>query len=354
MANATPGSARYHPDELERWAADVFVRSGLANENARTAAHMLVRSDMRGWRTHGLSRVASYVQRLETGEFNPRPDMRHTAREGIVVFEADGAMGHVAAPAAVALGLAQLKERASVFIAVREIGHLGALGIHALLAAEAGVFCMLGQHTPPLLAMEGFKRPAIGHNPLAFGCPVPGADPLIFDMACSVAARGHILLAAREGRPIPEGWALDEDGVPTTDAKRALAGPLLPTGGAKGVGMAMMVELLAGAFTASAESVKRPPTSMQSGGAGGREGAFFWLVNPAAFDSREVFDAYMAQWTGVYLDAGGEAARLPGWRGAELERETARIGLDVAPAIVKELQGVGERLGVAFSAKPIA
>ncbi len=347
MAQTTPGT-RYRPADLEDWTAAVLQRAGVPAGDARIAAGLLVRSDLRGWRTHGLTRVASYVQRLESGEFNPRPDMRHKVRGGIAVFEADGAMGHVASPAVVAVGLEQLKHQPSVFVAVRDIGHLGALGVHAIAAAEAGAFCMLGQHTPPLLAMPGFKGPAIGHNPFAFGCPVPGADPLVFDMACSVAARGHILLAAREGRPIPEGWALDADGVPTTDAKRALAGPLLPTGGHKGIGMAMMIELLAGAFSASAESLERGPTTMASGGAGGRESAFFWFVDPGAFASRAVFDAYMRQWVGTYLEAGGEAGRLPGHRGAELERATLAGGLDVAPAIEKELRELGARLGVPF------
>lgn len=353
MAQTTPGT-RYRPQELESWTATILERSGVPPDQARTAASLLIRSDLRGWRTHGLTRVASYVQRLETGEFNPKPEMRHTVRGGVVVFEADGAMGHVAAPAAVALGLEQLKQQASVFVAVRDIGHLGALGVHAIAAAEAGMFCMLGQHTPPLLAMPGFKGPAIGHNPLAFGCPVPGADPLIFDMACSVAARGHILLAAREGRPIPEGWALDVDGEPTTDAKRALAGPLLPTGGHKGIGMAMMIELLAGAFSASADTLARGPTTMASGGASGREAAFFWFVDPGAFASREVFNAYMAQWTGTYLEAGGTAGRLPGHRGADLERAALATGLDVPPAIEQELRALGNRLGVPFKANPVS
>lgn len=350
----TSTSARYRPADLESWTAAIFESRGLASSDARTAAQMLVRSDMRGWRTHGLTRIASYVQRLESGEFNPRPDMRHTVRGGIIVFDADGAMGHVAGPAVVAAGLKQLQEQAAVFVAVRDVGHLGALGIHALLAAEGGAFCMLGQHTPPLLAMQGFKGPAIGHNPLAFGCPVPNADPLVFDMACSVAARGHILLAAREGRPIPDGWALDAAGAPTTDAKQALAGPLLPTGGHKGIGLAMMIELLAGAFTASAESVLRPPSSMQSGGAGGREGAFFWLVDPGAFASREVFDSYMAQWIGTYLDAGGASGRLPGQRGAQLERAARTDGLDLSQAIEQELRVLGKQVGIPFNPPALA
>lgn len=353
MAQHTASGTHFRAADLETWTSAVFGRCGVPPADARTAARLLVRSDLRGWRTHGMTRVASYVQRLESGDFNPRPNMQHTARDGIILFDADGAMGHVASPVVVALGLEQLEHHAAVLVAVRGIGHLGALGVHALAAAEGGAFCMLGQHTPPLLAMPGFKRPAIGHNPLAFGCPMPDGDPLIFDMACSVAARGHILLAARESRPIPGDWALDESGALTTDAKRALKGALLPTGGHKGMGIAMMIELLTGAFTATAESVSRPPKVMQEAGAVGREGAFFWFVDPAAFASREVFETYMRQWTGTYLDAGGDEGRLPGQRGAALERAALETGLDLAPAIEKELQALGDRLGVPFELSPV-
>jgi LDH2 family malate/lactate/ureidoglycolate dehydrogenase len=97
-------------------------------------------------------------------------------------------MGHVAGPRAVSLALDALDTSASVVVAIQSCGHLGALGIHALRAAEAGAFCMIGQRTPPLLAMPGFARAAIGHNPIAFGCPMTGSAPIVFDIACSVAA----------------------------------------------------------------------------------------------------------------------------------------------------------------------
>ena len=105
-----------------------------------------------------------------------------------------------------------------LWVNVRETGHLGALGIPALEAAESGLICFLGQRTPPLLGLEGFQQRALGHNPFAFGAPAgEGEPPFVLDMACSVAARGHILLAARNGDSIPEGWALDAKGQPTTD-----------------------------------------------------------------------------------------------------------------------------------------
>jgi LDH2 family malate/lactate/ureidoglycolate dehydrogenase len=338
------------PASLERWTTAVFESCGMPPDDAALSARLLVRSELRGYATHGMTRVASYVERLASGAFNPRPAMTHRAAPGGIVLEADGAMGQVAGPLALELGRHALGRSASVLVVIRECGHLGALGIHALMAAEAGLFCVVGQRTPPLLAMPGFKAPAIGHNPIAFGCPMPQGGPLVFDIACSVAARGHILLAAREGRPIPEGWAVDADGVPTTDAKRALAGALLPMGGHKGVGIAMMVECLAGALGADAGASLPGRDRLPEAGAVGRQGGFMWLVRPAAFGEPAAFGAAMAAWTDGYLDAGAPDARLPGSRGEALEARGRADGLALPPAIAAELAALGERLELPFPA----
>ncbi|MCY1228021.1 Delta(1)-pyrroline-2-carboxylate reductase [compost metagenome] len=339
-------SIRWNTDSLARWTAAVFESCGVAPDHASEAAAALVRSELRGYKTHGLTRVPSYVERLRAGDFNPCPEMSHKAFPGGIVLDADGAMGQIAGPRAVQLGLEALQSSASVLVAVQSCGHLGALGIPALLAAEAGAFCMVGQRTPPVLGMEGFARAAIGHNPIAFGCPLPGAAPIVFDVACSVAARGHILLAAREGKPIPEGWALDADGHPTTDAQRALEGSLLPTGGHKGIGIAMMVECLAGAMAATADSLSPARNTVAGAGAVGRQGGFVWLVKPDAFAGKELFADYMAQWTGNYLAAGGADARLPGHRGEALEREGREQGIALPDAVVRELDALGRELGI--------
>ncbi|RDK06561.1 Ldh family oxidoreductase [Cupriavidus lacunae] len=337
---------RWNTDHLARWAAAVFGTCGVAPDRATEAAAALVRSELRGYKTHGLTRVPSYVERLRAGDFNPRPEMSHKAFPGGIVLDADGAMGQIAGPRAVQLGLEALQSSASVLVAVQSCGHLGALGIPALLAAEAGAFCMVGQRTPPVLGMEGFARAAIGHNPIAFGCPLPGSAPIVFDVACSVAARGHILLAAREGKPIPAGWALDADGHPTTDAQRALEGSLLPTGGHKGIGIAMMVECLAGAMAATADSLSPARNTVSGSGAVGRQGGFVWLVKPDAFAGKELFADYMAQWTGNYLAAGGADARLPGHRGETLEREGRAQGINLPDAVVRALDALGRELGI--------
>src|SRR6516225_524237 len=156
--------SRHSAESLERWTAGVLTSCGVPQDDARQAAQLLVRSDLRGQETHGLTRLASYVQRLAAGDFNAKPHLTHRSFPGGIVMDADGAMGQVAGPHAVRLGLEALESSASVLIAVQSCGHLGALGIHALLAAEAGAFCMVGQRTPPLLALEGFTRAGIGHN----------------------------------------------------------------------------------------------------------------------------------------------------------------------------------------------
>lgn len=336
-------SPRLRPDALAEWTAAVFETCDVPPEQAAEAAAMLVRSELRGYKTHGMTRLASYVDRLDSNAFNPRPQMSSRSFPGGIVLDADGAMGHIAGPYAVRLGLEALETSASVLVVLQSCAHLGALGIHTLLAAEGGAFSMMGQHTPPALAMEGFSGPAIGHNPIAFGCPVPGEAPIVFDVACSVAARGHILLAARENKPIPEGWALDAEGRPTTDANRALDGFLVPMGGHKGIGIAMMVECLAGALTAAA-----PTPHAKRGDA--MQGAFLWLVKPDSFDGQQAFNDYMRRWTQIYLAAGGEDARLPGNRGDAMERAGREQGIALPPAIMQELQSLGERLRIRFPA----
>ena len=335
-------STHWSPDTVEQWTARIFEVCGVPQDHAAEAASMLVRSELRGYKTHGMTRLSSYVNRLKANEFNPKPTMTHRAFAGGIVLHADGALGQIAGPHAVRLALEALKTSASVLVVMQSCGHLGALGIHTLLAAEGGAFSMMGQHTPPALALEGFRAPAIGHNPIAFGCPLPGHAPIVFDVACSVAARGHILLAAREGKPIPEGWALDSEGRPTTDANRALEGSLMPMSGYKGMGIAMMVECLAGALAASAGSLGASRgEAMQD--------AFLWLVRPESYAGREAFDQYMRQWTQTYV-AAGDDARLPGARGDVLEREARESGMTLPAPIAQDLIALGERLGVPFPA----
>ncbi|VTU46598.1 (2R)-3-sulfolactate dehydrogenase (NADP(+)) (plasmid) [Variovorax sp. SRS16] len=336
---------------LEEFVASILQRKDMPSDDARCVAASLVRSEARGWKTHGLSRVKSYVDMLDEGLFNPVPAMHHTVLRGGVVFDADGAMGAVAARDILRAARHALRDSASVLVVARDVGHLGALGVHVLAAAESGLFCMAGQQTPRLLALEGFERRAIGNNPLAFGCPLPDAPPLVFDMACSKAARGHILLAAREGRSIPPGWAVDDEGASTTDASRALHGALLPAGDAKGLGLAMMVQVLAASLSATDASNARAAPSLREGGGTSRVGAFFWFVDPDAFGSRAAFDESMSDWTGYFIGSSTRgAARLPGQRGATLEEQARKHGIALSAPVQDDLTALAQRFELPFVA----
>ena len=345
------GERRFPFEALAMWVAGVLQAVDVPSEHAATAAGVLVRSDARGSTGHGLSRLKSYVDKIEAGEVEPRPDIRHGFRDGVLHVDGDGGLGQVVATHAFEEAVKAARRTPVVAGVVRESGHLGAIGLFTLAAAEAGMAALFTQSAPPTMALPGAERAAIGNSPISFACPVPGADPFVLDMSTSLVSRGRVLLAAREGRPIPEGWALDRDGRPTSDAAEAIAGAMLPLAGHKGIGLAMMIECLAGSL-AGAPPVEPPADGAFSAGLGRRSG-FLLVIDPVRFAGRQAYEAHMAAWMRYYLATGGPDARIPGRRAAETERERRRTGVPLAPPLVDELTALGERTGVPFGITPL-
>ena len=230
---------------------------------------------------------------------------------------------------------------------IRDGGHLGAIGVFPLRAAEAGMVSVLMQATSPVMSLPGSKARAIGNNPISFATPIPGRDPLIFDMATCVTSRGRVLMANRAGRDIPEGWAIGPDGEPTTNAEQALLGAMLPVGGAKGIGLAMMVECLAGSLSGTFAPTMRG-ASPGIGSATMHVGAFLFVANPDRIVGREMFDRHIEGWVTQYLGATTEEGRLPGQRAAATERDRTAHGIPIPPEIIAELREAGEKVGVPF------
>lgn len=330
---------------LTGWVESVLLHAGVRAEHATLAAKAMVRTELRGISTHGLTRLSSYLEKMRSGEVNSSPSIRIQRTPGICTMDADGALGQVAATLAVQESMAMLETEASVICRIRDCGHLGALGLYALMAAEHGYMALVFQRTPPLMALPGYAERAVGNNPIAFGCPVPGRPPLVFDMACSVAARGHILLAAREKREIPPEWALDAAGYPTTDAEAALEGSLLPMAAHKGMGLAIMAECLAGALAGGEPESRQKMQSTPRSGAAGSQSTLIWLVNPERAGS-ESFADYMNEWAAGFQRRGGEQARLPGERAAASEQTALADGLHIPSALARELELVGRETGL--------
>jgi LDH2 family malate/lactate/ureidoglycolate dehydrogenase len=346
-----PDEARpaYPVAALADWSRAVLRHAGVDAPAAEATGRLLVRSDARGYTTHGLARLPSYLQRLAAGDFHAKARLAIRRDGPAWTVDADGGLGQWVASEVVAQARADLREQPMLWVSVKQTGHLGALGVAALEAAEAGLVCLLGQRTPPLLGLPGFTRPAIGHNPFAFASPAGDRPPLVFDMACSVAARGHILAAVRDGKDIPAGWALDGAGHPTTDAKAAAAGSLQPTGGYKGMGLAMMVECLAAALGAQEASAREASMRMPASGAVPRESAFFLFIDPARLGEAGDFAAYMQHWMRHYAGSGAEA-RLPGERGHRTEQAAAEHGLAYPQPVLAELRAVAARSGIPLPA----
>jgi LDH2 family malate/lactate/ureidoglycolate dehydrogenase len=185
----------------------------------------------------------------------------------------------------------------------------------------------------------------LGNNPLALAAPRPNGAPIVIDLACSVAARGNIILAQRAGHDIPSGWALDASGAPTQDPREALAGSLLPFGGYKGLMVAAMVEILAGSLSgAPFQAVLNTGGAVRS--APGGVNAFILVLNPDLMIGRAAYDAHVAAWTSHYIAMGGPDGRIPGQRAFEAEQNCSSAGIPLPLSVQQDLAFLSEKYGV--------
>ncbi len=220
---------------------------GLSAADASLAASILVLADLFGIGTHGVSRIVSYGDRLRIGGIDPAPEIR-IEQVAPSLIRVDGANGVGTLVGRRALDAAMQAARSTGMAAafVRGSNHFGPIAPYCHLAAEAGFATIIAGNATTTITPWGGRDARLGNNPIGFGMPRPGGDPVILDMALSVAARAKIRRAHERGEPIPPDWATDADGHPTTDAASALKGFLLPIGGHKGYGLALMVDLFAG------------------------------------------------------------------------------------------------------------
>jgi (2R)-3-sulfolactate dehydrogenase (NADP+) len=216
--------------------------------------------------------------------------------------------------------------------------HAGALGLVIERYAQAGMMAFMVSNTPQAMAPWGGARGLLGTNPIAFAAPRPAAPPLVIDLALSRVARGKIMAAAQKGEPIPEGWAMDADGHPTTDAAEALKGALIPIGGAKGAALALMVEVLAAALT-GANLSSQASSFFDAEGAPPGIGQFLLVIDPQAFGGDAVAERVGLLAAAVEAEDG---ARLPGTRRLALREAAAREGVLVDDAALAKIRQIAE------------
>ena len=215
--------------------------------------------------------------------------------------------------------------------------HFGVAGRHVERLAEAGLVALAFGNTPKAMAPWGGTQPLFGTSPIAFAAPHRGHSPIVVDMALSQVARGKILTAAQKGEAIPEGWAVDENGQPTTNAAAALKGALQPIGGAKGAALALMVEVLAVALTGARFGFEASSFFDADGPPPG-VGQFLIVIDPGAFGGADVFADRMAVLAGM-IEGDGDA-RLPGSRCIALRAKAAREGVTVDSKLLAEVRAL--------------
>ena len=331
--------------ELTTWTSLILQKAGVSSADSELAAKNLIQSDLRGIGTHGVARLGPYMAMLLAGHMNPRGQIQISDHGPLLKIDGNGALGQIAGPRALDALCKVAKTHGAAVGAIRNVGHLGALGVLLLPAAEQGLIAFIAQNGPPAMALPGSHQAAIGNNPLAFVAPAgEGEVPLVVDLATSAVAQGKIIEAARSGKPIPEGWAIGPDGQPTTDAAAALRGFLMPASEHKGIGLAFMVEVLAGALTGT-----RPVKSSTPSGPAlpPAFGAFVLVLDPDALGSRDAFDAYLEESIAIYRKSGPDA-RYPGEGSAAIERERVENGIVLSDALVSDLQTLGEKHGIPF------
>jgi LDH2 family malate/lactate/ureidoglycolate dehydrogenase len=331
---------------------DLFCGLDVPEADADAVADALLYANLRGIDSHGIDRAPVYLRRVKAGLAGGTQRMATVAEHGALRrMDAAGALGPAAALRAMD-GAIELSALHGVgLVALGGATNIGAAGFYALHAARAGRIALVTTNAPKLMAPHGAAQAFLGSNPLAIAVPMGERDPFVLDMSSTVTARGKIRRAARAGEAIPEGLAIDADGLPTTDAERAMAGSLLPLGGPKGTGLALAMCLLLMLLAEAdpddqAASIYADPDRPQN------LGQLLLAIDPWTVVDRERaqarLDALVERLHALRPQpgAGTDAVRYAGEASAARARERAAEGIEVPPADLEAIAAAADECGL--------
>lgn len=323
---------------LNTLATEALTRAGASPEMARVTAAALVAAEAQGLASHGLARVPQYAGHLRHGRVNGSAEPRVIrAKAAACLVDADEGLAFPACALAVKEAIARARECGAAFAGVTRSHHFGVAAYHLEPVAAAGMVGLAFGNSPAAMPAWGGRRALFGTNPIAAVFPRRAQPPLVIDLSLSEVARGKLMVAAKSGKTIPAGWALDKDGNPTTDPQAGLAGMMLPAGGVKGAMLALMVELLCCALTGAAFGFEADSFFSDEGNRP-HIGQAFVVVDPAALAGTEVFDERMETLVAAMLL--DPEVRLPGYRRFELARQAEAEGVEVAAPLLDQLEAL--------------
>jgi (2R)-3-sulfolactate dehydrogenase (NADP+) len=319
-------------DEATRFVARTFRNAGVIRANALSIAKALVAAEADGLKGHGLQRVPTYLAmakaRKADGHANPtvtrpKPALLHIdAKDGFAYPAVDLALRKLPALA---------RKQGIAAAAIANSNHCGVAGHHVEHLAHEGLVALMFANTPAAMAPAGGRQAVYGTNPIAFAAPLAGRAPVVVDLSLSKVARGNLVTARQKGEAIPDDWALDEDGNPTTDPAKGIAGTMLPLGGAKGAALAFMVEALAAAVVGTSLAFESS-TFLDDKGGPPRTGQLILAIDPAGFGHGRFAERMTTLASAIERQPG---ARLSGMRRLGLREKAAREGI-VVPGLLRQ------------------
>ncbi|MGG0453874.1 Ldh family oxidoreductase [Priestia megaterium] len=351
--NANLAKATINYKDLIDVATKLFEGEGLSNADANIIAEDLVAANLRGLDSHGISRIPMYLERIRRKVVNPQPSITiKNITPAVSLVDGDDGMGFLAAHKAMDEAVRLAKQSGIGLVGVRRSTHYGMAALYVKQAIEAGYISLAYTNSSPAIPPWGGRSTFLGASPFAAGVPGGKEVPYVLDMAMTVIARGKIRLAATHGEPIPPGLALDSEGAPTTDAKKAFEGVCLPFGGAKGSALAMLMDLLAGVLTGAnyageVKSLYFDHSEPQN------VGHLFVAIRPDLFVPQEEFEDRMDNFVNktkeVPLAQGFDEILIPG----EPEERTAiqrlKNGIPLTSEVIQSLCEEGTRQGMDLS-----
>jgi LDH2 family malate/lactate/ureidoglycolate dehydrogenase len=345
-------TARMPATRLQEFAARAFQAVGIPADDAATVADLMVQADLSGSDGHGIFRLPQYVRRIRAGGINLKPDIRVVReKDGMALVDGDNGLGHLVMRFAAETAIVKAKRAGVAWVGVRGSNHAGAASIYASMPLAhdmIGLYLAVGSANH--LAPWGGIELLLSTNPIAVAIPTLEEPPVVLDMAASVAAYGKVKTKAQRGETMPEGWMIDRQGRPLTDPKRADEGFLLPIGGYKGYGLALIFGFLAGTLNGASlgrhvVDFNRDDTTPTN------TGQAIMAISVEAFSAVDEFkrsvDAFVRQVRASERLPGVERIWLPGEQSHLRRQERAVRGVPVPAPLRRSLDQLAESLGIA-------
>ncbi len=335
--------------QLERFIRRCLMTVGISEPEARVVAELMSEADLNGSDGHGVFRLPQYVKRIQSGGINVQPNVRVVKDAGaMALVNGDDAMGHLVMRYATDLAIEKAAQRGVGWVGVQRSNHAGPAALYAKMPMRRdmiGIYVAVGSanHLPPW----GGTELLLSTNPIAVGIPAAEEPPIVLDMATTVAAYGKVKTAAQRGEQMPEGWMMDKFGKPLTDPARAAEGFLIPIGGAKGYGLALVFGLLAGTLNGAAFGKDVVDFNADSRSTT-NTGHFIVALSIEAFMDVETFkrnvDDVIRSIHASPTLPGVDAVRVPGERSRQIRVERERSGIPLHAELAQKLDGLARDL----------